>query len=98
MSNLLNLIDLTDRELILIVTGAVGISFIISKEKIFKSLREAISLRSIKIGELMSCPKCLGPWAGLIAFALVKLGLSVILLCFTSYLACYLVYLISSKR
>jgi hypothetical protein len=91
MLNLLSLTEVTDREIILLITSS-------SKEKLFKTLREAITLRSIKIGELISCPKCLGVWTALATFIMLKLELHLLLLCFTSYLGCYLVYLISNKK
>ncbi len=46
------------------IIGAVGLTFIITKAKILRWLREWLSTHYKYLGELFSCPQCIGLWIG----------------------------------
>lgn len=51
--------------MILDLLSIVGITLIITRSKIFKPLRELASSTGDFLGELFSCPMCMGVWVGL---------------------------------
>jgi hypothetical protein len=93
MLNLLSLTEVTPSDLALIIFGATGLSYIVTRSKLFKRIREGVTLRNKYLGELISCPKCFGFWAGLISCIIFFIGLKLLLVGFSSSLASYLVYL-----
>lgn len=66
-------------ELIIFILSTAGLSWIVVKSKIFKSLREKIS--SIRINspnfvlnyldQVLNCSGCFGVWSGIISYMLV---------------------------
>ncbi len=52
---------------ILVLFSMVGVTIIMSSGQIFEKTRGWISSKSKFIGELISCPMCLGFWVGLIS-------------------------------
>ncbi len=53
-----------------LILGLAGLTIIISSGSIFDKPRAFISNKSKFLGELVSCPMCLGFWVGLIFAAL----------------------------
>jgi hypothetical protein len=53
-----------------LILGLVGLTIIISSGSIFDKPRGIIANRSKFLGELISCPMCLGFWVGLICAVL----------------------------
>jgi hypothetical protein len=51
----------------LVLFSMVGLTIIMSSGQIFEKTREWISGKSKFIGELVSCPMCLGFWVGMIS-------------------------------
>lgn len=58
-------------ELINILLGGLGLTYIVTQSFLFKKLREYITSKNMYLGRLVSCPQCFGLWAGLISFLLV---------------------------
>lgn len=52
-------------QLILILSG-YGLTMIITKGNIFKTIRERITNYSLKIGIFISCPQCVGLYCGVL--------------------------------
>lgn len=50
--------------LLLILLSGYGLTMIVTKGYIFKSLREYVTLKSLKLGTLISCPQCFGIYCG----------------------------------
>lgn len=52
--------------MILNIVSCIGITIIITQSSLFEKLRDWVSFYSNFLGELVSCPMCLGVWVGLI--------------------------------
>ena len=50
----------------LILLGSVGITIILTRSSLFEKPRDFIEGKSSLMGELVSCPMCLGMWVGFI--------------------------------
>ncbi len=48
----------------LILLGSVGITIILTRSSLFERPREFVDSKSSLLGELVSCPMCLGMWIG----------------------------------
>lgn len=75
-------------ELINILLGGLGLTYIVTQSFLLKKLREYITGRSMYLGKLISCPQCFGLWAGFISFLLVYYKLDILVQGFSvSFLA-----------
>jgi len=59
-------------DFILIVLSGGGGTLLITTSKLFKSLRERITLINEKLGYMLSCNQCFGFWMGCISYLLVS--------------------------
>lgn len=52
--------------LILILLSGYGLTMIITKGNVFKTVREHITTYSMKLGIFISCPQCVGLYCGVL--------------------------------
>lgn len=52
-------------ELIMLLTGSIGLTLIITSSLVMLPIRNVIENISSKLGELINCPMCTGFWVGL---------------------------------
>ena len=77
-------------DLILIICSGVGITFIVTRGKIFKSFREWVTIKNRAIGEIVTCPQCLGIYAGGISYLLVRFNLDILVYGLIVSLVCFI--------
>lgn len=53
------------KELLILLSG-YGLTMIITRGNIFKSIRELITVYSVKLGIFVSCPQCVGLYCGVL--------------------------------
>ena len=65
-------------DLISILLGGLGLTYVVTHSFILKKLREYITSKNLYLGKLISCPQCFGLWAGFISFLLVRYNLDIL--------------------
>ncbi|MDB4301934.1 hypothetical protein N9924_00055 [bacterium] len=76
-------------DLILTILSGAGVTFIVTRGKIFKSSREWVTAKNLLLGDVVTCPQCFGLYGGMLSYLLVQYnfdilvyGLIVSFLCF----------------
>lgn len=91
--------------LIIFILSTSGFVWILNKSKIFRPLREYISLKYKKtpngllwfLDSILECSGCMGVWAGLIIYLLQYYNIQIILYTFIgSYCSVFLISLLQS--
>lgn len=76
--------------LIIFILATAGLVWILNKSKLFKGWREFLSLK-VKasknilwwfLDSIHSCSGCMGVWAGLIVYVLIKFNIEIVLYAF----------------
>jgi len=65
-------------DFLLTILAGVGLTFVVTRSKIFKPLREWVTAKSLRFGELVTCPQCFGVYAGMVSYLLVKFNLDIL--------------------
>lgn len=84
------------------IIEAVGLTFILTRAKLFRFMREFITKKNLAWGEFISCDQCVGFWVGLV-FQLADYCINGIHLvpplanCFSVSLAAYVIGIILNK-
>lgn len=62
------------KELLILLSG-YGLTMIITRGNIFKSIRELITVYSVKLGIFVSCPQCVGLYCGVLLSLFCGVGI-----------------------
>ena len=77
-------------KLILITLSGVGVTFIVTNSKIFKLIREEVTVKNRAAGEFLSCPQCFGFYGGMISYLLVQFKLDILVYGLVVSLVCFI--------
>lgn len=77
-------------DLILTIFSGAGITFIVTKSNIFKTIREWVTYKNKGLGELITCPQCFGLYGGLISYLLVRFNLDILVYGLIVSLVCFI--------
>ena len=80
-------------DFILFFLATCGLTTIVTKSYLFKSIREFIIKKNKHIGKLISCPMCFG-WWGSIAIFFLPANLIFFKYAFAGSFICYLAFLL----
>jgi formate-dependent nitrite reductase membrane component NrfD len=58
-----------------VILASYGLTMIITRGYIFKSLREYLTTKSNKLGIMISCPQCVGVYCGFLLSLLSGIGI-----------------------
>lgn len=75
------------------------LGYFLSQDRLFKPIRERITRYNRKIGELVSCPKCLSFWMFVLIFFMYQFNKAIVVLIYPllTSLCAYIVYLVVEK-
>jgi|TARA_R110002020_G_scaffold475958_1_gene714911 hypothetical protein len=77
-------------DLILIISSGVGLTFIVTRSNIFKTIREWVTYRNKGFGELITCPQCFGLYSGFASYLLVRFNLDILVYGLIVSLVCFI--------
>jgi len=64
------------------ILGSIGLTLIITRSKILTPFRSWITKKSLKLGEALSCPMCVGLWSGIVCHLLISYNLDIFIYAF----------------